>query len=133
MRVSTYDVHDFVGRGGESCPQREIAISNEFLSFQEAVIGIRFTTRKDQMPIRETYSDSRPNIVLEGSAKGNVRAVRVPPSAFITGLRAAIFLRDPLLAIKECQPVDVTLHAGRSAYLSTPFPTDFMRRRRLGY
>jgi hypothetical protein len=90
---------------GELCPQREIDTSNEFSRFERAVAGIRFTTRNGEVMILEAYSDSRPDIVWDDVQKAVFG--RVPPSVFITGLRAAIFLRDPLLAIKDCQPVDV--------------------------
>lgn len=96
---------DGIDAKGELCPQREIDTSDDVSSFERAVAGIRFMTASGKVMTVEAYSDSRPDIAWD-DVQETVFG-RVPPSALVTGLRAAIFLKDPLLAVRECKLVNV--------------------------
>jgi hypothetical protein len=89
----------------ELCPQREIDASDEASSYERAVAGVRFTAADGGAVVLEAYSETRPDVAWDEVQKAVFG--RSPSSPFVTGLRSFVFLSDPLLEIKACQPVDV--------------------------
>jgi len=89
---------------GKLCPQRELDTTGEFPGFERAVAGISFTTQAGKSTL-EAYAQSRPDIDWDEVQ----RAVfgRVPYSPLVAGLRYLVFLKDPLLEVRDCQDVSV--------------------------
>jgi hypothetical protein len=88
---------------GSLCPQRELDISDEVVTYERAVAGVSYKTRDGQQWVLEAYADSRPDINWDQVQ----RAVfgREPDSLLIAALRVFFWQSDPLLEIKECQQV----------------------------